>query len=272
MAHRRSRDGAVAPVELRADTLARDLGGPGATCRPPGSVRVTARCRSSRAAAVSTGAAYLKVSSIRRASGIAPLSPKPPASSADVSPHGSSSNAVGSACVSAMICVPAWNPCRANTRHPGRLSPAGPRNSGPASRPGRPLPVLGYADQRTLLAASDSKPSTARPTRSRAGAQAQRGRRASRCGRGQRRIMTHALAYSADDPARAGSICDCLPTARHPALRGRPCQVVNRHGLACARLAGHHPGPGAGRAAHLGTRPGISRAPARNSTGATRPQ
>ena len=136
MAHRRSRDGAVAPVELRADTLARDLGGPGATCRPPGSVRVTARCRSSRAAAVSTGAAYLKVSSIRRASGIAPLSPKPPASSADVSPHGSSSNAVGSACVSAMICVPAWNPCRANTRHPGRLSAAGRRTLAPASRPG----------------------------------------------------------------------------------------------------------------------------------------
>lgn len=142
MAHRRSRDGAVAPVELRAGTLARDLGAPGATCRPSGSVRVTARCRSSRAAAVSTGllicrqAAYLKVSSIRRASGIAPLSPKPPASSADVSPHGSSSNAVGSACVSAMICVPAWNPCRANTRHPGRLSAAGRRTLAPASRPG----------------------------------------------------------------------------------------------------------------------------------------
>src|SRR5262249_29694236 len=51
MAHCRFRGGAVAPVELRAGTLARDLGAPGATCRPSGSVRVTARCRSSPAAA-----------------------------------------------------------------------------------------------------------------------------------------------------------------------------------------------------------------------------
>jgi hypothetical protein len=43
-----------------------------------------------RTVAASGQAAYLKVSSIRLASGIAPLSPKPPASCGDVSPHGSS--------------------------------------------------------------------------------------------------------------------------------------------------------------------------------------
>jgi hypothetical protein len=116
-------------------------GRPGCNASASGSVRVTARCRSSRAAAVSTGllicrqAAYLKVSSIGRARGIAPLSPKPSASCADVSPHGRSSNASGSACISAMICVLAWNP-RREYQPPGRLSAAGPRTSAPASRPG----------------------------------------------------------------------------------------------------------------------------------------
>ena len=153
MAHDRSRGGAVAPVELRAGTLARDLGAPGAKCRPSGSVRVTARCRSSRAAPVSTGllirrqAAYLKVSSIRRASGIARA--------------------------------------RAKAHH----DPASARSA---------------------------------------------------------------------DAAREGRFHLRLHAHRAPPGTPRPAgQVVNQHGLAYARLAAHHQGPGAGRAAHLGTGPGF---------------
>jgi len=56
-------------------------------------------CLSAGRPLICSQAAYLKVSSIRQASGIAPLSPKPPASCADVNPHGRSSNASASACV-----------------------------------------------------------------------------------------------------------------------------------------------------------------------------
>ena len=262
MAHCRSRGGAVAPVELRAGTLARDSGRPGCDVSAAGLSSGHCSMSVKSCSRRQHGAAYLQAGclsegllgppgeryraagpeaarQLRRRQPSRPLqqcqrigvrlsddlrprlepAPRIPAPGSAVSRRAANL----SACVEARA-----SHCPSSATHTsGRSAPPltasrvrpGPPETGPALRPnGSAAPPTAGAGK------AHHDPASAR---------------------------------SAEQPAKAGPICDCMPTAPHPALRGRPGQVVNQHGLAYARLAAHHQGPGAGRAAHLGTGPGF---------------
>ena len=194
-----------------------------------------------------------KLSSMRPISGVAPGRPNPPASSAGVSPRGSSSSASGFPRVSAMIrsrtrassgpaSADSSSVRAASSCSPPTSSSANPASSSPGSRAANTRPTGSAASRRAVNpstwaearssqctsstrhisarspATSDSKPSTASPSRNRSGggpaATPSAVSNASRCGTGSCPARLSIGAHSWCSPANASSISDCTPTTR----------------------------------------------------------
>ena len=190
---------------------------------PVGSAAATAS--SSRVCSGRLSTCLRKFSRIRPGNGSASGNPKPPASSADERPRGSSSNASGFPRVSATIrsatrsssgrrTTEPSNSLASAWRRPSTISSGSPRKSAPGSRAAKITSTASASSRRAANArtctearsshctsstthtsgrspaTSDSRLSTARPTRKRSGAgPASRPNamlRASRCGPGRR--------------------------------------------------------------------------------------
>ena len=231
---------------------------------PDGSAAATSSSR--RACSGRASSCRAKLSSIRPASGVAPGRPNPPASSAGVSPRGSSSSASGFPRVSAMIrsrtrassgpaSTEASSARASSSRSPSTSSSGSPASSDPGSRAANTSPTGSAASRRATnpsacadarsshcsssitqisgrsVATSDSRLSTASPTKNRSGggpaARPNAVRSASCCGPGIPSRWPSIGAHSWCSPAKASSISDCTPGARatrHPEPEARPAR------------------------------------------------
>ena len=224
-----------------------------------------------------------KLSSIRPDSGTAPGSPNPPASSAGVTPRGSSSSASGLPRVSVTI----WSRTRASrgparadsssarassSSRPSTTSSGSPASSSLGARAAKTRPTDSASRRRATNAStcaearsshcsssttqisgcssatSESRLSTARPTKKRSGAgpglTPKAVRSASRCGAGRRSSRSSIGAKQVMQPGE-GELHLRLDAggAHHQAARCLLDQVVQQRGLAHARFTAHHQRP-----------------------------